>query len=295
MNVRSVWAWVLRFADRLALARVPILAASLAYYATFSLFPLLLLAFAGFGFALARYPDLRGEILLFLQSAIEQTFPSASELLNATLEDLKVSVLDRFQTNAGVTGLIGFVGLIWGASGFFTALQGALTLAIPGTRNRNVWMQRFVGVLSLFTLAPLMLLLMLVGAVISSLSSVPFLSQVQLYSSSLLPVLGAFGLFALSYRFLPAHNPGWRASLLAALPTALVWQGARLSLGLLTPISSFQATYGILAGFLLLLAWVYLSMQIFLAGGVLVSLLERDRIPRADEDAKCVDDPDELD
>jgi membrane protein len=295
MNWRVVWAWVLRFVDRLTVARVPILAASLAYYATFSLFPLLLLAFAGFGVALARYPGLKDEILLFLQGAVAQTFPSAAELLNTTLEELKVSVLDKFQSNAGVTGLIGFVGLVWGASGFFTALQGALTLAIPGTRNRSVWMQRGVAVLSLFTLAPLMLVLMLVGAIISSLSSVPLLAQIQGYSSSLLPVFGAFLLFALSYRFLPAHNPGWRASLLAALPTALVWQVARLSLGLLTPISSFQATYGILAGFLLLLAWVYLSMQIFLAGGVLVSVLERDRFPTADEDARNAEDPNDYD
>ena len=62
---------------------------------------------------------------------------------------------------------------------------------------------------------------------------------------------------------------------------ALVWQAARVSLGLLTPLSGFQATYGILAGFLLLLVWLYLSMQIFLMGGVLVSLLEDQRQPVA--------------
>ncbi len=277
-RIRVLWRWLLMFSERLTQARVPILAASLAYYATFSLFPVLLLAFAGFGFALSKYPALRGEILFFLQNAVSQTFPSAADLLNSTLAELKRGMLDRFQANASVTGLIGVGALVWGASGFFTALQGALTLAIPGRRNRSVLMQRFVAVVSLFTLAPLMLLLMLVGTIISSLSSVPLLAQIQGYSSSVLPILGAFGLFSLSYRFLPAHNPGWRASLLSALPTALVWQVARLSLGLLTPLSSFQATYGILAGFLLLLAWLYLSMQIFLAGGVLVSILERDRL-----------------
>jgi membrane protein len=272
--IASARAWLALFVERFNAARVPILAASLAYYATLSLFPLLLLASAGFGFALARYPGLQDEILRFLNTAIEQAFPSASELLNSTLEGLKRDLLSRFQASAGVTGLIGVLSLVWAASGFFAALQVALSLAIPGTINRHVVMQRVVAVLSLFTLAPLMLMLMLLGTVISSLSSLPLLGVVQGYSSSVLPVLGAFALFALSYRFLPAHNPGWRASLLAALPTALVWQGARLSLGLLTPVASFQATYGILAGFLLLLVWLFLSMQIFLAGGVLVSMLE---------------------
>ncbi len=279
--IAQIWRWLQLFVERFNAARVPILAASLAYYATLSLFPLLLLAFAGFGFALSRYPNLKDEILRFLSLIVEQAFPSAAALLEETLSGLQRDLLERFQANAGVTGLIGVGSLIWAASGFFTALQTALSLAIPGTRTRSVVMQRGIAVLSLFTLAPLMLTLMLVGTLVSSLSSLPFLTVLQSYSSSGLAVLGAFVLFSLSYHYLPAHTPSWRASLLAALPTALVWQVARVSLGLLTPLSGFQATYGILAGFLLLLVWLYLSMQIFLVGGVLVSLLEEQRQPVA--------------
>ena len=279
--IRAIWRWLQLFVERFNAARVPILAASLAYFATLSLFPLLLLAFAGFGFALSRYPNLKDEILRFLSLVVKQTFPSAAALLEQTLSGLQRDLLERFQASAGITGLIGVGSLIWAASGFFAALQIALSLAIPGTRTRSVVMQRGIALLSLFTLAPLMLTLMLVGTLVSSLSSLPFLTALQSYASSGLAVLGAFVLFSLSYHYLPAHTPSWRASLLAALPTALVWQVARLSLGLLTPLSGFQATYGILAGFLLLLVWLYLSMQIFLCGGVLVSLLEDQRQPVA--------------
>ena len=279
--IRAIWRWLQLFVERFNAARVPILAASLAYFATLSLFPLLLLAFAGFGFALSRYPNLKDEILRFLSLVVEQTFPSAAALLEETLSGLQRDLLERFQASAGITGLIGVGSLIWAASGFFAALQVALSLAIPGTRTRSIVMQRGIALLSLFTLAPLMLTLMLVGTLVSSLSSLPFLTAFQSYASSGLAVLGAFVLFSLSYHYLPAHTPSWRASLLAALPTALVWQVARLSLGLLTPLSGFQATYGILAGFLLLLVWLYLSMQIFLCGGVLVSLLEDQRQPVA--------------
>ncbi len=271
--------FVVLFAARWNEARVPILAASLAYYATFSLFPLLLLAVAGFGFALSQFPNLRDEVLQFMQTTIEQVFPSAAELLNQNLENLKRGVLERFAANAGVSSLIAAAGLIWSASGFFTVLQTALTLAIPGQANRSVLMQRILAFVTVFTLAPMMLFLMIIGSVLSSLSSVPLLAPVQAYSSGVVALLGAYALFTLSYRYLPAHNPGWRASLIGALPTALVWQAARLGLGLLTPISSFQATYGILAGFLLLLAWLYLTLQIFLAGGVLVSLIEQADLP----------------
>jgi len=284
--IGQVWRWLQLFVERFNAARVPILSASLAYFATLSLFPLLLLAFAGFGFALSRYPNLKDEILRFLSLIVEQAFPSAAALLEETLSGLQRDLLERFQANAGITGLIGVGSLIWAASGFFAALQVALSLAIPGTRTRNVVLQRVIALLSLFTLAPLMLMLMLVGTLVSSLSNLPFLASLQGYASSGLAVLGAFALFSLSYHYLPAHTPSWRASLLAALPTALVWQVARLSLGLLTPLSGFQATYGILAGFLLLLVWLYLSMQIFLMGGVLVSLLEEQRQPVATLEAE---------
>ncbi len=277
--MRGLRAFAVAYLERWNEARVPILAASLAYYATFSLFPLLLLAVAGFGFALAQYPGLRDEVLFFMRNTISQVFPSAADLLNQNLESLKRGVLERFAANAGVSSLIAIVSLIWAASGFFTVLQTALTLAIPGNRNRSVLMQRILAFVTVFTLAPLMLFLMILGSVLSSLSSVPLFEPLQGYASGVVALLGAFALFTLSYRYLPAHNPGWRASISGALPTALIWQAARLGLGLLTPISSFQATYGILAGFLLLLAWLYLTLQIFLAGGVLVSVIEQTALP----------------
>jgi membrane protein len=279
---RLLRQFVLLFISRWNEARVPILAAGLAYYATFSLFPLLLLAVAGFGFALANLPSLHDDVLLFMQDTINQVFPSAADLLNQNLETLKRDVLARFTANAGISTLIAVAGLIWSASGFFTVLQMALTLAIPGKRNRTVLMQRILAFVTLFTLAPFMFLLMILGSVLSSLSSIALFAPIQAYSSGVVAVLGAYVLFVLSYRYLPAHNPGWSASLLGAIPTALIWQAARLSLGLLTPISSFQATYGILAGFLLLLAWLYLTLQIFLAGGVLVSLIEQTALPASE-------------
>ena len=148
-------ALVKRFIARVTEVQVPLLAAALAYFATFSLFPLLLLAVAGFGFALSARPELQTQVLEFVQNSIQTAFPSVADLLNDTLKDLKVSVLLRFQANAGATGLIGLLALFWAASGFFTVLQGALTKAIPGKRNRNLVMQRVVALLSVFTLGPL--------------------------------------------------------------------------------------------------------------------------------------------
>ena len=262
------------FAGRVTRVRVALLAAGLAYYATFSLFPLLLLAVAGFGFALERNVNLRERVLNFITTSIQTAFPTAAELLNSTLRDLKTGLLERLQLNAGVSGVIGLVALVWASSGFFTVLQDALNDAIPGVRSRPIWMARVVAIATVAAFGALLMILMLSGVIVSSLAGLPGLGFLKSFSGSLLTVLGASMLFTLAYRFLPAHSPGWRAALVAGVPTAVVWQLARSVLGVLTPIATYQATYGVLAGFLLLLAWLYLSMQIFLMGAVLAGMLE---------------------
>ncbi|HEX2863537.1 MAG TPA: YhjD/YihY/BrkB family envelope integrity protein, partial [Deinococcales bacterium] len=166
------------------------------------------------------------------------------------------------------------IALLWAASGFFMVLQSALTLAVPGRRTRSVLAQRMVAVVSIFTLGPLILLLMVTGVLITALADVPGLEVAQRVSGSLLPLVGAFALFSLAYRFLPAHSPGWRASLLGAAPAAVAWQLARTFLHLIMPKVTYAA-YGTLANFLLLLAWLYLSMEILLMGGVLTAMIER--------------------
>jgi membrane protein len=256
-------------------ARLPLLAASLAFYATFSLFPLVLLGIAGFGFALERDPAFQLRVIDFINSSLDTVFPTAAKMLHDTLGNLQDDVLGRLRTSAPTSALIGVVSLVWASSGFFAVLQTALTIAIPGVRTRGVVAQRLVAIISLFTLGPLLLLLMLAGVLVSSLNALPQLAPVRGYSDSVLPLTGAAILFTLSYRFLPAHSPGWRAAFLAAVPAAIVWQLARSLLGVLTPTLAYEATYGTLASFLLLLAWLYLSMQILLYGGVLAAAFER--------------------
>ncbi len=270
----TVYRLVLEYLRRFGEARVPLLAAGLAYYATFSLFPLLLLGVAGFGYALRNNPELRAGTLEFMSKGIQTNFPTSANLLNATLEDLKTGLIDRVQVGADASGIIGVVSLIWASSGFFTVLQGALNVAIPGERTRSVWFQRGIAIASILLLGTLVLTLSLVSIIASGLTAVPALQQFAPLSSSVFPAIGAFVTFALAFRVLPTHRPSWRTSSLAALPTAFVWQAARLALGYLTPLASFQATYGVFAGFLLLLAWLYLEMQIMLMGAVLAGMIE---------------------
>jgi membrane protein len=276
-----LWNIIMRYWRRFNSAQVPMLAASLAYYATFSLFPLILLGFAGFGLALTQNPALETQVRDFINSSLQTAFPTNFSEITEAIGLVKNNALERLKLSAGTSAIIALVSLIWAASGFFTVLQSALTQAIPGNRTRNALRQRLVAILSILTLGPLLLLFMLAGLLASTLVQLPFLGLLRPYAGGALAIGGATTLFALSYRFLPAHKASWRASFLAAIPTALIWQLARVLLTAFTPRSLYEATYGPLTGFVLLLAWLYFSMLLLLSGGVLAGLLESEVVAEA--------------
>jgi membrane protein len=95
----------------------PWLAGAMAYYAAFSLFPLVLVLVSIMGFLLRFSPsakDARAE-------AITLVARNASPALAAQLNQ----VLSAVQAQAGVSGPFGLIVLLIGAGGIFAALDGA--------------------------------------------------------------------------------------------------------------------------------------------------------------------------
>lgn len=86
-------------------ARASQAAASLAYYAIFSLFPLLLVLVAG-GSYLLKSQQVYQAVTQFIQNAI----PVSPDVINENLKQ----VLDT----RGAVGIVGLVTLLWSASGF---------------------------------------------------------------------------------------------------------------------------------------------------------------------------------
>src|SRR5262245_42263687 len=91
------------------------LGAALAYYAMFSLFPLLLLLIATLGYVLRYWPeaiDVQQEIL----NAVEQNFSSE-------VSQLLAEILSGVKNQAGGATVIGLITLLLGASGVFQQLD----------------------------------------------------------------------------------------------------------------------------------------------------------------------------
>ena len=94
-----------------------LLAASMAYYAAFSFFPLLLVLISALGFAL--------QFSASAQSAQQQLLEMLSRSTAPALADEVQRILAEVQTRAVFNGPLGLVTLLFGAIGIFSQLESA--------------------------------------------------------------------------------------------------------------------------------------------------------------------------
>jgi uncharacterized BrkB/YihY/UPF0761 family membrane protein len=119
-------------AQRFGEMRAAEAAASVAYWAFFSLFPLLLFLVAIGSFVLAS-EQVYGPVVNFAG----QIFPGSQGLIQQNIQQVL--------TRRGPVGLIGLVGLLWSASEAFDALSRHINRAWSTARPRAAWQYRLLG------------------------------------------------------------------------------------------------------------------------------------------------------
>lgn len=232
-------------------------AAGVAYYAVFSIFPLILALLAISGIFLSS-PDIEGKLLTFLTDNL----PGSEQFVVGNVESLI-----RFR---GPAGLVGIAGLFWAASAVF----GGITLAV--NRAWDVEESRP------FYIAKPRQLLMALGVGVLFLVSMSASSAVQILGPTLGAVglqlvgyLTTFGMFILMYRYLPNTQTYWRYIWLGALVAAILFELAKNAFVLyVANFASFQA-YGSLASVLIFLVWAYISALILILGAEVSTEYER--------------------
>jgi membrane protein len=245
--------------------KAPRLGAALAYYAAFSIAPLLLLLVAFVGVFL------KGTTLLQVQHQIAAIAgDNAADSIGAIIRGLKSS-------HAGGTATaISIITLIIGATGMFGQLQDAMNTIWKVTpKPRRLWVDILRSRALSFALVLGIGVLLLASLFISA-----FLAAASRYFQSVYPVTGPvwplvdFGvsfaittiLFAMIFKILPDANIDWHDVWLGAAVTAALFAVGKIGLGLYLGRSSFTSAYGAAGSFLVLLAWVYYSSQILFFG-----------------------------
>lgn len=89
------------------------------------------------------------------------------------------------------------------------------------------------------------------------------------------PIIGALlvAAAAIVYRYGPNLRPTWRTALIGGLVFAVGWLAATFLLSLyVTRVQNYNATYGALAGIIVLMVWMYLTGLVLLVGAEIVAI-----------------------
>jgi YihY family inner membrane protein len=187
------------------------------------------------------------------------------------LADLIGTSLGSLETNRVAIGILGIAGLLWGISGFYEALDDALSRIIPGPRRRDLIERRgrgfltaLLALLALIAITVLAAVLGTLGAALSALGGGLIASLVAFAVSVVL-----VGLIVLVvYRFVPTAPPSVRQAVAPAVLAGGVIGVLTELYALIIPlmVKGFAA-FGAVAAVIGALLWLEYVFQAILFGG----------------------------
>ena len=262
----EAWQLIRQTIDEWQRDEAPRMGASLAYYALFSLAPLLVIVIFIIGFVYKG--DTVGHIQRQIQSLVGA---DAAKTIAVAIH------------NAGTFGhgliatIVSFLVLSLGATGVFSELHTAMN-RIWKVRRRDecglilgVLKDRFAAFTMVLGIAFLLLISMILSAVLSAVTG---------YFSYLLPgadflwhiadLIVSFGvvtlLFAMLFRYVPDERVTWRDVWIGAAATALLFDIGKFLIGFYIGKSSVGSMFGAAGSVVVILAWVYYSSQLVFLG-----------------------------
>ena len=253
-------------------------AASFAYYAFFSLFPLiLLLVVVGTFFVPDRLQAAREVV-----TQVEEYVP-----LQTKDKAVLVDTIDHAIQNGWRAGIFGVLALVWSGLRFFQALVIGVNRAW-GFKDYNWWKLPLKNLFMIGILISALLLGLLAPLIFNRLKSILYLDlnlMVGLLPTILPPAILFYGLL-MFYKFAPRRSARfsqvWIAALLATLFLEL---GQNVFEWYLSAFTSFNALYGVFGTIMGLLLWIYFSGVILLLGGCVSATIHGPRNAENAEDS----------
>jgi membrane protein len=259
------WQLIKETIDEWQNDEAPRMGASLAYYALFSLAPMLVIVIAIVSFVY------KGDTVGPIQRQMESLVGADAA------KTVAVAIHNAGTFGHGIVAtVVSFVLLSLGATGVFSELHTAMN-KIWKVRRREYGFflglvkDRFSSFTMVLGIAFLLLVSMVVSAVLAALTA---------YFSYLVPganflwhfadFMVSFGivalLFALLFRFVPDARATWRDVWIGAVATALLFDIGKFLIGFYIGKTSLGSTFGAAGSIVVILAWVYYSSQLVFLG-----------------------------
>jgi membrane protein len=240
------------------------LAASLAYYAILSLAPLVVIVIGIAGVVFGADAARQG-LLTQVQGLV------GSE--GAKMVGTMISHASTPKTDV-VTGLVGVLTLLFGASGVFAELHESLDKVweVENNSTQGFWAmlrERFLSFGMVLVVGFLLLVSLLLSSALAAMVSLfgnelpaLVLQSINFLTSVLVITL----LFAAIYRFLPSQRFPWRDLWVGSFGTSMAFVIGKFLVGFYLGRASVGSAYGAAGSLIVLLVWIYYAAQIFFIG-----------------------------
>ena len=254
------------------------LGAALAYYAVFSISPIILLSVAVASTVLGKGAA-EGRIEQQIKNSVG---PTVADAIQGTLAD-------SYRRGSGTWAtIVGIVILVFAAMGFFSQLQSALNRIwkVRPKPGRGYWgtlRDRFLSFVAVLGASLLLLASLLVSATLSALvHSLPHSAlSARFHLWQTVTFCGFFVLLTLAMGLvlqgLPDVVIGWRDVWIGATASAAMFILGNYLISLYLRWSGTSAAYGTAGSFVVVLLWAYYSAQILLFGAEFTRVHVRSR------------------
>jgi membrane protein len=256
-------------------------AASLAYYAFFSIFPMLLV-FIVIGSYFIERKLVEEQLLKLLQGVL----PGVEEVIIANIERV-------LELRSAVT-FIALISLIWSATSVFNILAKNINRAFPNAEEPDFFKGRMLGFFMFLALG-LLMVLSFGASTISGLMpviNIPFNDKalhetfIWQVGAFLVPVVLNLLMFWAMYQWVPMVRVHHKAAFLGALVAGVAWEllNNAFTWYLSSGLSRYRLVYGSVGTIVALLFWIYLTSMIVLIGAHLTSSIHHSISERRDDE-----------
>lgn len=253
-----------------------LLAAGIAFFTLFSLFPLLLFTGIALGFVLEN-PSTRDQIFDYVLT----NFPALADFVRINIEALIES-----RSSAGIIALLG---LLWAGTNLFGSLALGLNAVYEIKETRHFIQQKLISIVVFLIIISLILISfggtsvasVFRDEVLSLLFPERIVALVWTLFSALIGISSAFLLFLTVYWLVPNVKLKFSNIWIGTLTAGIVWEIAKYGFAIYLNVfarTGYGLVYGSLASIILLMFWLYISSVLLLIGAEINVAYERRRM-----------------